>query len=121
MAVRVWISELKFRDDTILNFEKDDIIVFVGPNNAGKSASLKELAVLLKGKTDRGKILKDITIKSEGSESEFLDHLKSCSLEYLNGNPHSYYQGFGFHIYEKNANAFWADQENGLKDLFHLL
>jgi ABC-type sugar transport system ATPase subunit len=31
-----------FSDGTTLTFEDDDIVVFVGPNNAGKSASLRE-------------------------------------------------------------------------------
>lgn len=32
-----------FSDGTTLSFEDDDIVVFVGPNNAGKSAALREL------------------------------------------------------------------------------
>ena len=45
MATRIWINEITFSDNSTLQFEKDDIIVLVGPNNAGKSASLKEAAV----------------------------------------------------------------------------
>ena len=31
-------------DGTSIALEEDDIVVFVGPNNAGKSAALRELA-----------------------------------------------------------------------------
>ena len=67
MKTRVWISEMTFSDDTTLQFDKDDIVVFVGPNNAGKSASLKEAASLLRSKKIIGKVLKDITIEDRKS------------------------------------------------------
>ena len=71
MRTRIWISEITFSDDTTLQFEKDDIVVFVGPNNAGKSASLKEAASLVKAKNKKGKVLKDLSIEKEGDEIEW--------------------------------------------------
>lgn len=120
MATRVWISEIKFSDDTTLQFEKDDIVVFVGPNNAGKSASLKEAATLLRTKNNKGKVLKDIIIEKEGDESEFFTHLQSYSTKHYVGNPHPHYQGFGYNIYELSAKSWWTNYKNGLGDLFSL-
>ena len=88
MATRIWISEITFSDETTLRFEKDDIVVFVGPNNAGKSASLKESATLLRVKTNKGKVLKDIVIEKEGDEAEFLENLLAQSTKHFGGNPH---------------------------------
>ena len=66
---RIWISEIEFSDNSKIQFEKNDITVFVGPNNAGKSVSLKEAAKLLRSKEGfRGKVLKDLTIKNEGKQ-----------------------------------------------------
>ena len=65
MATRIWINEITFSDNSTLQFEKDDIIVLVGPNNAGKSASLKEAASLLKSKNNQVKVLKDLKIEKE--------------------------------------------------------
>ena len=62
MSVRTWLSTIKFSDQTIIDLEKDDIIVIVGPNNAGKSASLKEMAALLQNKSKDSKVVHDITI-----------------------------------------------------------
>lgn len=120
MATRVWISEIKFSDDTSLQFEKDDIVVFVGPNNAGKSASLKEAATLLRTKNNKGKVLKDIIIEKEGDESEFFTHLQSHSTKHYGGNPHPHYQGFGYSVYEPSAKSWWTNYKNGLSDLFSL-
>ena len=41
-----YISRLKFNNGEILDIKQDDIVVFVGPNNAGKSQSLKDIYAL---------------------------------------------------------------------------
>ena len=38
-----YITNIKFNNETNVNINRDDIIVFVGPNNAGKSQSLKDI------------------------------------------------------------------------------
>ena len=35
-----WIEEASFSDGSKVAFNENDIVVFVGPNNSGKSASL---------------------------------------------------------------------------------
>jgi len=49
---KVWISELEFNDGTKISLDKNEVVVFVGPNNAGKSATLKEASSLLKSKVN---------------------------------------------------------------------
>ena len=44
---RIWISKIKFNDLTEIDIEPNDILVFVGANNVGKSESLKEIDKLL--------------------------------------------------------------------------
>lgn len=38
-----WIESIRFNDGSTISLSKDEIIIFVGPNNAGKSAILKEI------------------------------------------------------------------------------
>lgn len=38
-----YISQLKFNNGETLDISANDIVVFVGPNNAGKSQSLKDI------------------------------------------------------------------------------
>ena len=38
MEPKIWIKKIKFSDDTVIEFESNDVIVIVGPNNSGKSA-----------------------------------------------------------------------------------
>ncbi len=90
---RIWISELRFSDGEAISIGKDDIVVLVGPNNAGKSATLKEATRLLKGKKLGSKVLRDITIEKVGNEAEFFDFFDAISTKHFGGNPHPHYQG----------------------------
>ena len=40
---RLSFETVTFSDGTVLRLGEDDVVVFVGPNNAGKSATLREL------------------------------------------------------------------------------
>ena len=46
-----YISQLTFNNGQELEIAESDIVVFVGPNNAGKSQSLKDIYTLSKSKT----------------------------------------------------------------------
>ena len=115
--IRVWLSEIQFSDDTKIAIGKNDIVVFVGPNNTGKSASLKEAAALLQTKNNKGKVLKDITIEKTGDENKLISFLDSISKKNFSGNPFPHYRGFRFNIYKENADAYWRNYENGLSEL----
>lgn len=41
-----YISRVDFNDGTYVDIQQNDIIIFVGPNNAGKSQSLKDIHAL---------------------------------------------------------------------------
>ena len=41
-----YISKIHFNDGTYVDIQQNDIIIFVGPNNAGKSQSLKDIYAL---------------------------------------------------------------------------
>ena len=114
---RIWISELKFSDGEAISIGKDDIVVLVGPNNAGKSATLKEATKLLKGKKLGSKVLKDITIEKEGDEAEFFDFFEAISTKHYGGNPLPHYQGFGYSIYEPGVKVGWKNAANGIGEL----
>ncbi len=74
---RVWLSEIHFSDNTKIGLNENDIVVLVGPNNSGKSATLKEAATLLRAKNSNGKVLKDIKIEKIGDEEELINFKKA--------------------------------------------
>ncbi|MBN2881781.1 ATP-binding protein [Candidatus Woesearchaeota archaeon] len=120
MATKIWISEITFSDDSTLQFDKNDIIVFVGPNNSGKSASLKESAMLLKTKKQKGKVLKDIIIEKEGDEIELFSLLDKSSTKSYNNPSQILYQGLGFNIWENTVKSNFSNYTNGVGELLNL-
>ena len=118
MKARIWLSKIHFSDNSIISVDKNDIVIFVGPNNAGKSASLKEAATLLQTKNKKGKVLKDITIDKEGDEKDLIDLLESFSTKYFSTNPEPHYRGYNFDIYTPSAKNDWNNYEKGIGGLF---
>lgn len=118
METRIWISKIEFNDNSKIDFDKNDITVFVGPNNAGKSASLKEAAKLLRRKNDKGIVLKNITIEKEGDEADLFSFIESHSKKNFQNNPEPHYQGYGFNIYMPHIKSYWANYKEGVNDLF---
>lgn len=57
-----YISKIYFNDGTHVDIQQNDIIIFVGPNNAGKSQSLKDIYTLSSKKYPTT-VVSDITIK----------------------------------------------------------
>jgi len=114
---RVWANRLTFNDGTSIDLERNDIVVFVGPNNAGKSASLKEIANLLKQKSTDSKIVKSVEISREGSDIEFQEFFESVSKKKNQGNPHPHFQGYGYSIYEPHIRDRWGRIESELGEL----
>lgn len=118
MKARIWISEIQFSDTTKIQFAKDDIVVFVGPNNSGKSASLKEAAGLIRQKNGNGKVILDLSIEKEGEEVEMIEFLESCSVKSLSGAPYPRYQGRGYNVQSETAKYHWGKYKDGISELF---
>jgi len=118
MDARVWLSEIEFNDGSKIPFGKNDIAVFVGPNNAGKSASLKEAAKLLHSRNEKSIVLKTITIEKEGEEVDLFSFIEPNSKKLFSSNPEPFYQGYGYNIYADNMKRYWRDFRTGLNELF---
>ncbi len=117
---KVWISEIEFSDNSKVLIQENDIVVIVGPNNAGKSATLKEAAKMLRQKNDKGKVVLDIAINKSGSKEELISHISQFSQKNFQGNPLPSYQGYKFNIYQGNAESYWNNVTNGISELIHI-
>ena len=117
MEARIWISEIEFNDRKKIHFDKNDITIFVGPNNAGKSASLKEAENLLRARNQKSIVLKNINIEKEGDEASFISFIESHSFTYLTSNPEPSYKGFGFDLYAASLRSLWSNVKEGLNQL----
>jgi len=117
MEPKIWIKKIKFSDNTTIEFESNDIIVIVGPNNSGKSASLKEVSNFLKTQNTKSKVIKSIEFSKSGSDSDLIVFLEKISKKEHTSNPSPYYNGMGYRIYEPHAKQWWNNISSGIGNL----
>lgn len=93
-----------FSDGQTMSFEDDEIIVFVGPNNAGKSAALRELQNWI-SRSQPQKVIANATLKKSGTRSDLRAYLEKNSQK--TGEHQSLtYSGIGFGIHHSHLNYF---------------
>ncbi len=88
------IKKLVFNNDTKLEVSPNDIVVFVGANNSGKSQSLKDINKAF-ASPSQNIVVKQIEFEIEGVD-KFEESIKKLSS--YNKNT-SYYSGYGYSIY----------------------
>ena len=115
---RVWVDKLCFNDGSEIELKKDDITVFVGPNNAGKSATLKEMAALLKSSIENVKVLKNISIAREGEYRDVLKFLERFTIKDLSRGD-VLLKGNGYSVWENSIEPTWEENNisKGLGDI----
>ena len=96
----LFVDSITFNNGETIPLNHDDIVVFVGPNNAGKSQSLKDVFSLLQ-KNSFTKIVKSIQANIYNNE-DVIKWLSTFST--LRQTP-AEYQGLGFSIYASYISA----------------
>lgn len=82
-----YISRIEFNNGKSIEIQENDIVIFVGPNNVGKSQSLKDIYALSKGKAPTIVISKINIVKNDIPLSTFIPTLSPGSY---NGNYTKY-------------------------------
>ena len=112
-----YVSKIKFNDGQELAVEKNDIVVFVGPNNAGKSQSLKDI-YKLSSKKMPSVVVSDVTItKYQVTISPLLKRISPEN----NQGTHKSYQHFTktINLYSNSEKDFLNGTVFGeFRDLF---
>lgn len=114
---RIWVSGLTFSDGTTLTFEKDDIVVIVGPNNAGKSALLKGIDEKIFNPQIISTVLTTIHITKEGSLENLFEWLETGTRKDNQEPTDPRYSAFGFIIPKSSATQWWTSIATGLNQL----
>lgn len=91
------ISELKISDGTVLQVPRNGTVVFVGPNNAGKSQALRDLHALLSSKQpDTELVVTSIDVNKESNEEEVQTWLdEKCDYQFSGGSVRYFRFGQG--------------------------
>ncbi|OAV73650.1 putative ATPase [Bacteroidales bacterium Barb6] len=105
----VFVKNITFNDGNTFEFNKSDIVVFTGANNAGKSQVLREI---LQDIESSDKNLKMILTKLE---SDFVGNVEELLSNMKKDNQGFYLIGHSHRIKENDINYFWR------KDTFSTL
>ena len=76
-----YVSKLVFNNGESIDVKQDDIVLFVGPNNVGKSQSLKDLYELSKGKRPTTVVSEISIIKYSGSVTNLLETISTGQFQ----------------------------------------
>ena len=88
---------ITFSDGTTLALDEDDIVVFVGPNNTGKSAALRELYKWV-ARSQPGFVVKNATITKKGTQKDLRAYLEAKAQK--SGDiANLHYGGIGYNIH----------------------
>ena len=110
-----YISELIFNNGQILNVNENDIVVFVGPNNSGKSQSLRDIYEISFDKRP-AIVISDIKIvKNQFNEENFLARISKVKNEGHTRN----YSGLNYSFSNHSITGFYNQRYYGsLRDVF---
>jgi ABC-type transporter Mla maintaining outer membrane lipid asymmetry ATPase subunit MlaF len=101
---RLSFETIQFSDGTTLQLADDDIVVFVGPNNAGKSAALRELEEWV-ARSKPGVVIKSATMRKEGTQTDLKTYLEANAQK--NGDSANFqYGGIGYNIHHTHLGYF---------------
>ncbi len=110
----VTFESITFSDGTTISLESTEVVVLVGPNNAGKSAALRELEEHVKS-SSRGIVLTNVKSCRIGTEEGLFEYLKRHTHE-TNNSQNKMYVGYRFSLSPEHIANYWS-RNDGIYDL----
>ena len=96
--IGISLNRIVFNDGTEVNLSSTDIVVLVGPNNAGKSRSLKDINNAIVSPRDTI-VASDVTIQYHQA-AEIGNKVKEMSLAHRRSDQSVDYQGYKYSIHQ---------------------
>ncbi|MBR1449263.1 MAG: AAA family ATPase [Prevotella sp.] len=99
------INQITFNNGESLDIQPNDIVIFVGPNNSGKSQSLRDIFSLAGEKTNPI-VIKNVSIL-KGNSDELKTEITNHSKKLNASNPNQIrYIGYNYDIYGWQLQAY---------------
>jgi hypothetical protein len=116
MKPSVWISSIRFSDQSSINLERDDVVIVVGPNNAGKSETLRALAEKLRDSDRKSPVVVEISIRKEGTYAELIDWLKRTA-KLIDTGIGPQFESFGGRASVSFVRSCWEENRRDISQL----
>ncbi len=125
MAVNIKLSSLNFNDGSTVPIAENSTTVIVGPNNVGKSCTLRETHNILKSGLSQSKsinkVLDNAIFEMVGSREEFENHITETTTQYIDNDGNTYIRTLQTNVHAPNIKGIWDNvQANGLRELLNV-
>ena len=115
---RVAISQLTFSDGTEVAISPNDIVLVVGPNNAGKSAALRAIRDKLQNDSHKSPVLQNLLVQRTGTMADFTAWLLGWTVLQTESSPENpVYQALGHSLHHSQAQSEWQRGDSVLGGL----
>jgi ABC-type ATPase involved in cell division len=108
------ISQLEFSDGTCVQVSQHDVILVVGPNNAGKSATLRAIRDKLSEAAAESPVLKSIQLSKRGTTEEFSSWIESWAKRRPDNPQDPAFMASGHAARRSQINASWQRSDHSL-------
>ena len=108
---RLWVHELTFSDGSTVALSKSDIVLVVGPNNAGKSATLRAIRDKLTSGA-ASSVVTRVTTEREGNADEVAEWVDSFARKHDPLAPDPLFQAFGSGVNKSQIHSWWTGQNH---------
>lgn len=115
---RVAINQLTFSDGTEVVIAPNDIVLVVGPNNAGKSAALRAIRDKLQNASHKSPVLQNVLLHRTGTLADFNAWLSGWTVLQTESSPDNpIHQALGHALHHSQAQSEWQRGDNVLGGL----
>ncbi|MCO5108435.1 MAG: AAA family ATPase [Burkholderiaceae bacterium] len=116
---RIWVDQLTFSDGSTFSLGNNDVILIVGPNNAGKSATLRTIRDKL-AKGAKSPVVSDLHYTKEGDVAAVEQWLRSVASISDQESKDPTFRGFDTQLSKSAIPVFWGrnNQLNALTRFF---
>lgn len=112
---RIAVRKLTFSDSSEITCGNDDIVVFVGPNNSGKSEALRNILAKAQSDSSSGVVIPTVEFDRQGSADDVHGWLNQICRQHEASPGIFLHQGFGNSIRADVARSYWGSPN--LKEL----
>jgi hypothetical protein len=112
------VAALTFSDGTRISLKPDDVVMFVGPNNSGKSMALRQIEWNL-DEPRRFNVISSCEDQRDGSDIDFKNYVKSKSQSIFKYDDEKYV-GYKYEFRVRFFPSFSGDHNSDIRDFFVL-
>lgn len=113
----ITISNITFSDGSELEFSPTDIVIVVGPNNAGKSATLRAIRDKIAQPAAFSPVLVSLGVLKNGTVEEFTNWVETWTKRLPDNPQDPVFSAGGHNVHKSHITAHWHPGAKGLGPL----